>query len=211
VGVKPVLTIVLAAGLIGACFSLPTTASPEPALVSKSWEFKVSFSTPKAIAVRNLQGEYEWFWYMAYKVVNNSGQERLFIPDITIASDQGDIMPAGKNVRTAVFDDIKKHLGNKLLDSPTSVVGQLLQGEDNAKESVAIWPASKHNIDRISIFFAGLSGETIVVTAPDPADTSKTLETLVTKTLMIDYELPGFPISPQDQTVQYKGQKWIMR
>lgn len=210
-GVKPFLCIVLAFALIVAGYSVSATAAPEPALVSKTWEFKFTFSTPKAIAVRNLKGEHEWFWYMAYKVVNDSGQERLFIPDITIASDQGDILPAGKNVRTAVFDDIKKHIGNRLLESPTNVVGQLLQGEDNAKESVAIWPATKHNIDRITIFVAGLSGETAVVKSPDPADTSKTIESLATKTLMIDYDLPGFPASPQNQAVEFKGKKWIMR
>ena len=210
-GVKPVLSIVLSLSFLAAGFSLSAQAAPEPALVSKSWEFKFTFDTPRAIAVRNLQGENEWFWYMSYKVVNNSGQERLFIPEITIASDQGDILPAGKNVRTAVFDAIKKRSGNRLLESPTDIVGQILQGDDHAKEGVAIWPATKHNIDRISIFVAGLSGETAVVKAPDPTDTSKTIDTLVAKTLMIDFDLPGFPVSPQDQNVAYKAQKWIMR
>ena len=35
-----------------------------------------------------------------------------------------------------------------------------LQGEDNARESVAIWPAPKHDVNNISIFIGGLSGET---------------------------------------------------
>lgn len=210
-GVKPVLSIVLSLAFLGAAFSLTAHAAPEPALVTKSWEFKFTFDTPRAIAVRNLAGETEWFWYMSYKVVNNSGQERLFIPEFTIASDRGDILPAGKNVRTAVFDAIKKRSGNRLLESPTDIVGQILQGDDHAKEGVAIWPATTHNIDRISIFVAGLSGETAVVKAPDPADTTKTLDTLVAKTLMIDFEFPGFPASPQEQNVTYKAQKWIMR
>jgi hypothetical protein len=46
---------------------------------------------------------------------------------------------------------------------------------------------------------------------PNPADTTKTIDTLMAKTLMIDYELPGAPTSPQDQTVTPKGSKWIMR
>lgn len=213
-GVKPVLSIVLAASLlVVAGWGLPTTsvAAPEPALVSKSWEFKFSHDAPRPIAVRNLDGQYEWFWYMTYKVVNNSGDERLFIPEITIASDQGDIFIAGQNVRTAVFDEVKKRVGNRLLESPTNIVGQILQGDDNAKEGVAIWPATRHNIDTISIFFAGLSGETALIKVPDPADTTKTLDTLVAKTYMIDYDLPGFPATPQTQPIVYKGAKWIMR
>ncbi len=213
-GVKTVFSVVLLSSVlvVGGLMPLSSVAAPvEPALVSKSWEFKFSFDTPRPIAVRNLAGDFEWFWYMSYKVVNNSGEERLFIPEITIASDRGDIFVAGRGVRSAVFDAIKARLGNRLLESPNTIVGQILQGEDHAKEGVAIWPATEHNIDNLSIFVAGLSGETALIKVPDPADTTKSIDTLVAKTLMLDYELPGFPRSPQEQPVIYKGQKWIMR
>jgi hypothetical protein len=210
VGAKSIRSAVLALALAFACLA-PLTAAPGPALVTKSWEFKFSYHTPRAIAVQNIRGEWEWYWFMTYKVVNNTGQERLFIPEITIATDAGDIIQAGKGVRTAVFDAVKKRVGNRLLESPTDVVGQFRQDEDNAKESVAIWPATKHNVDQISVFISGLSGETAVVKVPDPADTTKTIDALVTKTLMVDYELPGAPLSPQEQAVVPKGSRWIMR
>lgn len=210
-GAKIIFSAVAALALSAACLVPALTAAPEPALVTKAWEFKFTYETPRPIAVQNIRGEWEWYWYLPYKVVNNTGQERLFIPEVTIATDAGDIIQAGKGVRTAVFDAIKKRIGNRLLESPTDVVGQFRQDEDNAKDSVAIWPATKHNVDRLTLFIAGLSGETAVIKVPDPADTTKTIDALVTKTFMIDYELPGAPTNPQEQSVVYKGQKWIMR
>jgi hypothetical protein len=213
VGAKKLLSIVLVFAFALTCLSvaMPGVAAPQPALVTKAWEFKFTHATPRPIVVKNLRGENEWYWYMTYKVVNNSGQERLFVPEITIATDQGDILAAGKNVRTAVFEEIKKRVGNRLLESPTNVVSQILQGEDHAKESVAIWPALDHNVDRVSIFISGLSGETALIKIPDPADTKKTIDTLVAKTLMLDFDYPGAPTSPQEQPVIFKGSTWIMR
>lgn len=210
-GAKTLASVVLACLLGALAISLPTVAAPEPALIPKSWEFKFSFDTPRAIAVRNLRGEYEWYWYLTYKVENDTGQERLFVPEIIIATDMGDILEAGKGVRSIVFDDIKKRVGNRLLESPTDVVGRILQGADHAKEGVAIWPALNHNVDHINIFVSGLSGETATIRVPDPADTTKTIEARVSKTFMIDYDLPGNPLSPQEQSVVFKGSRWVMR
>ena len=188
-----------------------TLAYPEPALVTKAWEFKFTFDHPRAIAVKNLDGRFEWYWFVTYRVVNNTGQERLFIPDIAIATDQGDILQAGQKVSTAVFEAIKARVGNRLLESPTDIVGQILQGDDNAKDGVAIWPATTHNVDRVNLFVAGLSGETANVSVPDAKDPAKKVDVLVTKTLMIMYDFPGAPLKPQDQPVVFKGKEWIMR
>ncbi len=206
---------VIALVLIGlACLlpmPAPVTAAPEPSLVPKSWQLDFSADAPRAIAVKNLRGKYEWFWYVTYKVVNNTDRERLFTPEIVIGTDKGDIAAAGRNVPTRVFDAIKKKVGNRLLESPTQVVGRLLRGEDHAKESVAIWPAFKHNVDRISVYVGGLSGETAVVKTPDPEDPSKTKEFVLAKTLEMKYSFPGSPLSPQDQAVITGQKKWIMR
>ena len=45
-------------------------------------------------------------------------------------------------------------------------VGRILQGEDNARESVVVWPASEHDVDAFEVFISGLSGETAVVMDP---------------------------------------------
>jgi len=85
-------------------------------------------------------------------------------------------------------------------------VGKLLRGSDNAKESVATWPATEHDIDLISIFVAGLSGETTVVENPVTKD-----PVLMTRTLMLDIALPGDPPNPQSQAILPKGKRWVMR
>ena len=105
-----------------------------------------------------------------------------------------------------VFDAVKGRAGIPLLKNPIRVVGRLLQGEDNAQESVAIWPAFDHDVDRVTVFAAGFSGETQTVTNPVTNE-----EVAVRKTMMIEYGFPGTGGREQDQVVLPKGEKWIMR
>ncbi len=179
---------------------------PTPSVVSKSWELGFTHSDPRPMAVQDLEGKYQWYWYITYKVTNLTGAERLFVPEFTIAADTGEIFQANRNVPGDVFKAIKDHLGNQLLESPAHVVGQLLQGADHAKESVIIWRDPGVEVSRISIFVAGLSGETAVIKNPDTG-----AEVLLSRTWMVDYALPGRPMLPQQQTV-VKGQaRWVMR
>lgn len=207
----PVLGLFILVSAFALLINADVDAAPEPDLVSKSWQFEFSADAPRAIAVKNLRGKYEWFWYVTYKVENNTGRERLFTPEIVVGTDKGDIVRAGRGVPTRVFDAVKKQVGNRLLESPTEVVGRLLRGEDHAKESVAIWPAFKHNVDMVTVYFGGLSGETKVVKTPDPTDPSKTKEFVLTKTIEMKFSFPGAPLSPQDQAVVTGPKKWIMR
>jgi hypothetical protein len=180
-------------------------AFPEPSSAPRDWHFDFTHSQPQPIAIRTAEG-IRWFWYMSYKVVNNTGQDRLFIPEIVMASDQGDILPSGKNVPAGVFDAVKTRLGNRLLQNPIRVVGRLLQGEDNARESVAIWPAFDHDVDEVSIFVSGIDGETQVIQNPLTGD-----GVTVVKTLMVRYGMPGTGGSPQRQSIVPRGETWVMR
>lgn len=194
---------------VAAAVTLPTTPKaygfPEPSSAPESWQFDFTYSKPAVIAVKTIDGV-KWFWYITYKVENNTGEDRLFIPEIVMSTDQGDIAVAGKNVPAGVFDAIKQSLGNKLLESPVRVVGRLLQGEDNARESVAIWPAFDHDIDEMSIFISGIDGETEVIKHPLTGD-----NVTVVKTLMASYNLPGTGGRLQEQAVVPHGETWVMR
>ncbi len=183
-------------------------AFPEPAIVSRAWAFDFSHSDPLAIAVRDDDGIIQWFWYMTYKVVNNSGAERVFVPEITIATDRGAIFPSRRGVPSYVYDAIKARVGSPLLERPDQMVDKVLRGEDHARESVIIWPARKIVPEalKLNIFFAGLSGETAVVRRPDNGET-----VVLRRTLMMQYELPGKPLLPKDQPVVPKGERWVMR
>ena len=213
----PLLTclfvLFLLAGLVTRLY-----AYPQPAPFPISWEFDLSHGKPTPISVRGPDGLYHWYWYMTYKVVNNTGEERLFIPEVAIATDQGDVTTAGKNVPPIVFSAIKAKVGNRLLLSPTQVVGTLLQGKDYAKESVIIWPDFGHDIDQLNIMIAGLSGEQVTevevpATQPSSQSASQPASTphVFRKTLMITYNMPGTTKPGPDTIVIFHGDSWIMR
>ena len=181
-------------------------AFPEPATVPTAWQFDFEYRIPRAINFQTPDGRTRWYWYLTYTVTNNTDRERLFIPDITVATDEGDITPTGRGVPPGVFEVIKERLDNHLLESPIKVVGKLLRGPDHARDSVAIWPAPEKDVDLMSILVAGLSGETTVVKNPITQD-----PVLLIRTLMIDISVPGNPPSPQDQSVLERDKTWVMR
>lgn len=166
-----------------------------------------TYRHPQPIAHTDLSGQTTWYWYMTYKLVNSTGQQRIFIPEITIATDAGDIVTAGRDVPPTLLDAIRTRLGNDLIESPAQMIGRtVLQGEDHAGESVAIWRDFGHDVDHISIFIEGLSGETTRIDHPVTGE-----PVLMRKTLMLEYGLPGLPPTPRQQEVVVQGEQWIMR
>lgn len=206
-----VLLVVLALIAVPAGMERQAVAYPQPALATRAWQLEFTYSEPRAIAVKDLAGEQRWYWYMPYKVVNHTGAEQLYIPEITVASDEGHILVAGKGVPVGVFDAIKTALRNNLLLSPVEVTGQILQGGDYVKESVAVWPDFDKPVSRVSIFFNGLSGETARIPVPDLENPGTTREVLVSKQLMVEYAFLSRPKTPQGQTIEKVRERWIMR
>ena len=66
-------------------------AYPEPGLVPRSWELDFTFKDPRRIAVKGVDGRTQWYWYVIYKVVNNTSEERLFVPEFTLATDHDSV------------------------------------------------------------------------------------------------------------------------
>jgi hypothetical protein len=198
--------MVMCCGTALLTFTPTTFAYPQPAIVSPTWALDFSFANPRTIAVTEIDGNVRWYWYMPYMVVNNTGEDRLFIPEITIADDSGRIITAGQDVPASVFKAVQNQLGNPLLKSSIAIVGKLLQGEDYAQESVAIWPVSPTDVDEFSVFISGLSGES--QTIPNPATGE---DVLVRRTLMLTFATPGNPVTPQDQSITLQSQRDVMR
>lgn len=193
--------------LIAAALTASAWGYPEPSIVSRSWQFEFTYSHPTAIAVKDDAGRTRWYWYMTYKVVNNTGAERVFVPSVTIATDDGTIRPANEKLPTAVFDAIKGRERNRLLEPPGMVVDKVLQGEDYARESVIVWPAeSDRDLVHVTVFVSGLSGETATVTNPSTQE-----QVTLYKVLMLEYDLPGKPQNPQSQPVIFRNESWVMR
>lgn len=179
---------------------------PEPSIVPRSWDLELQAQALRPILVQAPNGVHEPFWYMPYKVINNTGDERQFVPEFVMATDEGDILDAGVGVPPHVFEAIKKKLGNPLLESPNEVIGRLLQGSDFAKESVAIWRHPGHDIDQVQIFASGFSGETVRIANPVTRDS-----VVLRKTWMQSFELPGTVESIDRATVLPGATTWVMR
>ena len=197
--------------LLLAALALPALPAagqyPEPGVVNPSWQLDIEIGRPGAVALRTANGA-RWYYYLPYKVTNRSGENQLFIPEIDIANDQGDLITAGRGVPPQVFDLVKRETNNRLLVSPVEVVGQLLQGEDYAKQSVAIWPAwyPDKDVDAFKVFIGGLTGDSQQIENPLTGD-----PVFVRRTLMLDYETPGTGVTPDRETIELEGKREIMR
>ena len=62
-----------------------------------------------------------------------------------------------------MFDAIKRRENRKFLEPLGKVTGRLLIGQDQAKDSVAIWPEPMPRMGTFSIYVQGLSGETAYI------------------------------------------------
>ncbi len=208
---KKIFLLPCAAILLSCLFAAPyATAFPEPAMSSPSWVLDFEYKMPEAISIRDVEGRLRWFWFMPYKVANNTGEDRLFIPEITIADDQGSIVTAGQGIPVSVFPAIQSHLNNPLLESPIEVIGKIMQGEDYARESVAIWPVAEGDVDEMTVFVSGISGETTMIESPSTGE-----QILMRRTLMIRFATPGSPtgetLSPQKQPIVLVDEQYVMR
>jgi hypothetical protein len=181
-------------------------ATSDPSVAA--WQIDFQFQKPAPIAVRNADGAVEWYWYLPYKVVNNTGARRLFVPSVAVADDNGRVIQAGQDVPDKVYDKVQQRLSDPLLKSPIQVKGPLLEGQDHAEESVFIWKAFERNekIDRFRIFVAGLSGKTTMIQNPRTGEPVQ-----LQHTLMLEYRAPGAPASPADQPLEFLKQDWVMR
>lgn len=191
---------------VPAFMSQTAVSAPEPSLTYNGWEFSFTAEKPRAILVTNSEGRKVWYWYVTFKVVNNTGKERMFVPEFVVSTDEGDIVPGGKDVPPSVYEAIKDDTGNKLLVSPSRAIGTILIGEDNARESVIVWPAFKHDITDVNLFIEGLSGETQDTVNPQTGE-----KVTLKKTLMYTYKFPGTGVDPAVQPVVVERKKWVMR
>jgi len=182
------------------------SAAPEPSVTDQSWRLDFTYQTPDAVLVEQADGDPQWYWYLPYKITNNTEKKRLFVPDFTIMDNTGRVVQAGHDVSPRAFKKIKKKLNNPLLRSPASVAGMVLTGEDHAKESVAIWPASNKNVDSFRVFVGGLSGESVTIRKSGSEE-----RVTLYRTLMLRYKTPGNFKTPEHQTVKFDTEDWVMR
>ena len=88
------IVLVVAAALCGGAGI--SRGYPLPSALEKSWTFEVSYSTPHPVMVPDADGIPHWYWYLPYTVVNRTGADRMFVPEVLVVNEEvhGQMIPA---------------------------------------------------------------------------------------------------------------------
>jgi hypothetical protein len=198
----------IALALPAACLSLAASVlaeAPEPDPVPRRWQLDVEPGKLRMITVE-VDEQPKSYFYFTYEVVNNSGEDLLFAPAFDLATNEGDIVRSGRDVPLSVTKQIMDMLDNPLLEDQVEAIDQLLQGPENAREGLIIWPVPAMDAEQISVYLAGFSGETKTITVPDSEESI-----ILRKVLMIRYNTGGTLEGRGLKAIPEVERRWIMR
>jgi hypothetical protein len=224
-----------------------TADEPKPSPTPVSWELIIKPSPLMRIEVDTGKGP-QTYWYMIYTVINSTGQDVDFYPeavrvseiDVGASESRATTRPAqdsGLIVEEAlvgahpkVFEAIRKLYANTqpYLAPPVEAIGRLLQGKDNARTSMVIFPDLDERVTKFTIYFGGLSGEKVSKPNPkydprraagkgtkagsQPAEDKDNPQYFVLqKTLAMPYTLPGDAKTRRTATPSPGAMDWVMR
>lgn len=208
----PLITCV---GLLAtATLTAPAPARyPEPSVYPVTWELAFTYELPRRIVVEVPgQGSPKAYWYMTYVATNTTDQEQVFLPTFELVTREGKIIPSDTERSATVFNAIAQRERSKPLQPALDLQGRILVGEDQAKYGVAIWEEPETELGSISIFVAGLSGETTVLKDSNdkPITDKDGKEIVLRKTLKLDYTVRGDELYAGDPVIK-TGESWVMR
>lgn len=186
------------------------TRPPEPDPLPKRWQLDIEVGPLRVAEVATPESGPQLFYYLTYRVTNNSGQDLTFAPIFELGTDEGELFRAGKDVPRAVREEMLRRLDNPLLEDQIAILGPILQGRENAKDGLVIWPVGDTDVDEIAIYAAGFSGETTTLTFPDP-QSGEEKEIVLRKTYMVRYTLPGSLELRGSRPILPREERWIMR
>lgn len=212
-------TIIIAAAAMLSFAPPRAAAAPKPAISPASWQLDFQFDDPQRITV-TLPGASQptTYWYLIYTVTNNTKHEIDFYPTFYIVTGDLKVVEGGFDVSPTVFDSIRTRHTKAFPFSfdPMKMYGPMLQGEDNARTSIIVFPEFSMDVNRFTVFVGGLSGEIVKVRnfgfdrakgeSPDnPAFFH------LRKTLAISYDLPGDPRTRLQAAAVRVKEEWVMR
>lgn len=184
--------------------------APEPAPVPKRWQLEIETSPLRLTTVQTADGEQRAYFYMTFKVTNNTASDLLFAPSFELATDELVVLRSGRGVPGAATAELIERMQNPLLMDQIDVVGTLLRGEENAREALVAWPMPATFQSEISVYCAGFSGETATVEVPDPIS-GKMEKKLLRKTRELRFRLPGEISAAGGLELFPVEERWIMR
>jgi len=178
-------------------------AYPVPARIPTRWELTFAPGDLR-LYVDDVSGRP--YWYFTYKVVNNTGQDRYWAPRFTLFTDSGEIVASGERVPSYIETDLIALVNNPYLERQNQVIGRIFVGEENAIEGLVAWPAESLDVNELSIFIGGISGETAEVAHPITGE-----KEVLQKSLRRDYRIPGSAAARGDDPVEVVAHEWVMR
>jgi hypothetical protein len=201
----------------------PGAAAPRAEVGNGVWTLDIDYTTPQPIVLK-LPGQRtpQLFWYFTYTVTNHTGQDRMFTPEIVLYTATGQIIQAGAKINPYVYRAIKKVYNDPMLQDGLSVMGKLLQGDDNAKSGIVVFRNFDPMAAKFDIFFGGLSNDSEVVKLPSPIEVITTTtggktkkvqkdSVILAKTLWLKYRI-GTEASDRAQArPKLISKDWIMR
>ncbi|HVU64181.1 MAG TPA: hypothetical protein VHC70_09405 [Phycisphaerales bacterium] len=196
----------VALGTLGLIAIAPIAAlAPEPDPVPKRWELQVDPGELRVTTI-DLKDGPKKFFYMTFHVTNNSGEDLLFAPSFQLSDGDGNVVRSGHDVPVAVTQKLLAETQNPFIQDQIGVIGELQQGEENAKDALVIWPAGSLNPSQLTVYAAGFSGETKTVTSPDGKE-----KFILRKTLRLDFQASGDLSGVGMRSFPLVERSWIMR
>jgi hypothetical protein len=194
-------------------FAGPTTY-PSPSPYPISWELQFDHSMPKRIVVETPGSPTpSAYWYMTYTVTNKTDKEQIFLPHFELLTRTGNVIRSDFNIPEKVFDEIKQREGLQFLEPFTKIGGEIRLGEDEARDSVAIWKEPDARMGNFTIFVAGLSGEAVQMKddSGQPMKDADGNPIILHKTLQLNYLIRGDDVYPGQDEVNVKSEDTVMR
>ncbi len=182
---------------------------------ASEWTLDVEYSQPRQIEVKLPGSETpQRYWYIILTLVNRTGKDVDFFPECTLVTDTFEVLEANVDINTIVFNRIfKLHEGRYPFLQPIELADSvLLQGEDNAVDLAIIWPDFDPDAKNITLFVQGLSNQTAVIEHPtDTDENGDPVKIYLSKTLGLEYAIPGDPMFRSDARLEYMDTIWVFR
>ncbi len=198
--------VLLAAWMVVAGpWARPLLAAPQPSLVPERWQLDFRPGPLRVITLETEEGP-RTFFYLTYSVVNNSGRDLLFAPSFELATDEGHLIKSDRDAPREIVQELLDRLNNPFLRSHLNIMGELRQGEENARDGLVTWPAEDLNVDELTIFAAGFSGERRRIVKPDTGEV-----VTLRKVMMLRHESPGSMAGRGAAPIERVESRWILR
>ncbi|MCC6428078.1 MAG: hypothetical protein IT435_14810 [Phycisphaerales bacterium] len=184
--------------------------APEPDPVPRKWQLDVKLGDLRLAKIETPGVGVKAYYYLTYTVTNASGVDVLLAPAWDLVTSDGQITRSGRNVPGAVTKQLLEQLNNEFLEDQISIIGVLMQGEENAKDGLVVWAIDDLRVDDVRVFGAGFSGESKPFEFVNPTSGSPE-RVMLRKTLSASYATPGEIEARGNEPFPPSEIRWIMR